>query len=193
MIQESGIEISQKLIDLLTKYNSYRLTIEEDENQTFSIHFISKSDIKKKRETIFTENGITLFPFGDHKTAQFHFYITNNGEIATLETNQLVFICSSIEKFIEQYALQNEIGSKKDYPYYYQVSNNDKLMAVLSGSFTEIPECSNQYSSWYTNGTVTIVKGICLDGSGWFLHIFASKNTITDQLIVHLQKEKYIK
>lgn len=59
---------------------------------------------------------------GEHKTAQFGFFLTDKGELCTLNDKDMPNVLhSSFDKFVEVYAFRNEISHLDSNPYYFEV------------------------------------------------------------------------
>jgi hypothetical protein len=142
--------LTERLLDIQTKFSGYKLTIRNHSGHGFLLRLFAEYDFKENREIEFYFFGETyVVDFGEHDTAQFQFYITNLGELCTLghhDGDTPNIICSSIEKFIEQYALQNELALQTKNPYYHDILNNEELTKLLEQDFDKIEECSDKYS-----------------------------------------------
>ena len=153
-------------------------------------------DFNENREIEFYYFGETyIVNFGEHDTAQFNFYITSLGELCTLghrDGDIPNIVCSSIETFIEQYALQDELASQTKDPSYYEILNNAELTKLLEQDFTKIGECSDKYSQWYTNGQLTIDRGTWLDRPEFYIHVYGQDRESCNKFVEHLNQYKII-
>jgi len=188
--------LNEELIRVQLDYAGYQLTIRRKFGNTFLLSFISKQEVVKNLPLDFieTEEGY-LLDFGQHATAQFNFFITNLGELCTLDNtdeDKHNIICSSVEKFIEQYALQNELATAFEDPYYYTVKNADHLDKLLYQEFVRLPECSDDYSHWCSDGLLTIVKGTWIDKPTFYLHVYSVSKEACTHFVERLKAEMLI-
>jgi c-di-AMP phosphodiesterase-like protein len=188
--------LSEKLVDIQINFSGYKLTIYNDSGNGFLLRLFSKADVKNNNEIeVYHFDKTYVVDFGQHDTAQFHFYITNLGELCTLGHNDddtPNIVCSSIEKFIEQYALQDQLALQTKNPYYHEILNNEELTKLLEKDFAKIEECSDKYSQWFTNGQLTIDRGTWLDRAEFYLHVYGQKQESCDKFVDNLKQSKII-
>ena len=188
--------LTERLLDVQTKFSGYKLTIKNDRGHGFLLRLFAKYDFDENREIefyFFGENYVV--DFGEHDTAPFHFYITNEGELCTLghhDGDTPNIVCSSIEKYIEQYALLDQLALQSKNPYYHDILNIEKLSELLERDFNKIEECSDKYSQWFTDGQLTINRGPWLDRPEYYLHVYGRKKESCDKFVDDLKQSKII-
>jgi hypothetical protein len=191
-----NLQVNEILVKIQENFSGYKLSIRNKSEDTFLLSLFSKTDIEQnnKIELCYFDNNY-LIDFGEHQTAQFNFYITDLGEICTLginEDDKPNIICSSVEKFIEQYALQDELTNQTESKYYYDIINNEQLSRIIANGFNEMRECSDNYSHWYSNGQLTIVQGIWLDRAEFYLHVYGQNEIVCNDFIENLKKANVV-
>ncbi len=133
--KQQNFPLNEKFVDIQTNFSGYKLTITNDKGHGFLLRLFSKADVKNNNQIeVYHFDKTYVVDFGEHDTAQFHFYITNLGELCTLghhDDDTRNIVCSSIEKFVEQYALQNELASQAKNPYYHDILDNQELTKIL--------------------------------------------------------------
>jgi hypothetical protein len=197
-LRKQKFQLTEILIDIQVNYSGYRLVIENSTNSTFLLNFFSLNDIFSNNEIEFyqLENDTYLLEFGNHETAQLNFFITNFGELCTWSIygeEKPNVIASSIEIFIEQYALRNELSNQYENAHYYNINDSEKLSNILVKEFIEIKECSDRYSYWCSNTQLTIEKGTWLDKAEPYLHIYGNDKNLCNEFIDRLKLEKIIR
>lgn len=195
-LKKQNLPLNKILIEIQSNFSGYKLTVKGRHGHYFLLNLFSKGDIKgNKSINIYRFENTYLLDFGEHEYAQVNFYITEFGELCTWgheDEDKPNIICSSIEKFIEQYALQNELGNQEENEYYYNVVDNKGLTNLLKQDFDKIKECSDKYCQWYTNGQLTIVKGTWFDRSEFYLHVYGETKKNCDAMIDKLKLNKLI-
>lgn len=195
--RRQNLPLTEILLDVQQKFSGYKLTVRHDSSHGFLLRLFAKYDLNENRKIEFYYFGdFYVVDFGVHDTAPFHFYITSLGELCTLghhDGDIPNIVCSSIETFIEQYALQDELASQTKYPYYFEILDNGELSKILEQYFAEIPECSDEYSQWYTNGQLTIDRGTWLDRPEFYLHVYGQNKESCDKFVEYLKYSKIIK
>lgn len=191
-----NLKVNETLVEIQEKFSGYELSIKNKPGHTFLLYLFSKIDIELNNKIeLYYFGSNYLIDFGEHKTAPLNFYITDLGEICTLGTNEddkPHIICSSVQKFIEQYALQNELTNQTESKYYYDIIDNEQLNRIIANSFSEIKECSDSYSQWYSNGQLTIVKGVLLDIAEVYLHVYGQNELVCNAFIESLKNAKIV-
>jgi hypothetical protein len=194
--KRQNFPLTQTLLDVQTNFSGYKLALKNDKGHGFLLRLFAKYDFDKNREIEFYFFGETyVVDFGQHDTAQVNFYITSLGELCTLghnEGDKPNIVCSSIEKFIEQYALQDELALHTTNPFYHEILNNEELTKLLERDFAIIEECSDKYSQWYTNKQLTIDRGTWLDRPEFYLHVYGKNKESCDKFVDHLNQRKII-
>lgn len=175
-------------------YSGYVLTIKDKPGGSFSAGLFSSQQIQKNEPLEVEKIGErTLEICGAHSTAQFAFFITDKGEICTLDKNDVPnVIYSSFDKMVEEYALRNEIHHWDSNPHYFNVMNLKALEYLMNDEFQIIKECSDEYSTWWKNDDVIAVKGIWLDRPESYFHVYGVNRNICDNLINRLKKEEIL-
>lgn len=178
-----------------TLYSGYELTIKDDPGHSFSASLFSQKQIGKNETLEIEKAGDRLVEVcGEHKTAQFTFFITDRGEICTLDDDDLPNILhSSFDKMLEEYALRNEIYNWDSNPYYFEVKNFQDLTSAMNNEFQMIDECSDDYSTWWKNDNLIAVKGIWLDRTEAYFHVYGKERNQCDDLIERLKNNGTLK
>lgn len=194
--QRQNFPLTETLLSVQVKFSGYKLTIRNDKGYGFLLRLFAKYDIEENRDIEFYYFGDNyVVDFGEHDTAPFHFYITDLGELCTLghhEDDKPNIVCSSIEKYIEQYALLNELALLKKDRYYHEVLKRDELIKLLELDFARIKECSDKYSQWFTNGLLTIDKGTWLDRPEFYLRVYGQNESSITEFVTSLKKDNII-
>jgi hypothetical protein len=194
--RRQNFPLTETLLDVQSNFSGYKLTVRNDFEYGFLLRLFTKDDFNENREIEFYYFGETyVVDFGVHDVAPFHFYITSLAELCTLghqDGDIPSIVCSSIENFIEQYALKDELALQTKNPYYHEVLNNEELTKLLQQDFTKIKECSDKYSQWYTNGQLTIDRGTWLGRSEFYLHVYGQNKHICDKYVHHLKQSKIV-
>ena len=178
-----------------TLYSGYELTIKDDPGHSFSAALFSQEQIRKN-ENLEIEEARDRFVevCGSHKTAQFTFFISDRGEICTLDDDDLPNILhSSFDKMLEEYALRNEIYNWDSNPHYFEVKNLEELTIMMNIEFQIIEECSDGYSTWWRNEDLIAVKGIWLDRPESYFHVYGKNRNECDDLIERLKTKGILK
>ena len=192
---QQSFPLNETLVQIQTNFSGYKLTLTNDCRHGFLLRLFSKTDVKNNNEIeVYHFDETYVIDFGGHDTAPFHYYITNLGELCTLghnESDTPNIVCSSIEKFIEQYALQDELALQIKSPY-YDILNNQELSIILDRNFSKIEECTDKYSQWFTDGQLTIDKGTWLDRPEYYLHVYGQNKEKSDKFLDYLKQNKII-
>jgi hypothetical protein len=178
-----------------TLYSGYELTIKDDPGHSFSASLFSSKQIRKNETLDIEKAGDRLVEIcGSHITAQFTFFITDRGEICTLDDDDLPNILhSSFDKMLEEYALRNEIYNWDCSPYYFEIKSLDDLINSMNSEFQIIKECSDEYSTWWRNKDLIAVKGIWLDRPDSYFHVYGKNRNECDDLIETLKTKGTLK
>ena len=194
--KRKNFPLTETLLKVQTNFSGYKLTITNDKGHGFLLRLFAKYDIDENRDIEFYYFGdIYVVDFGEHDTAPFHFYITSLGELCTLghdDGDTPNIVCSSIEKYIEQYALLDELPLQKKDKYYHEVLKSDDLIRLLELDFAKIEECSDKYSQWFTNGQITIDKGTWLDRPEFYLRVYGQNDGSINEFVSKLKNDKII-
>ena len=178
-----------------TLFSGYELTIKDDSGHSFSASLFSQEQIRKNKSLEIEKAGDRYVEVcGYHKTAPFTFFITDRGEICTLDDDDLPNILhSSFDKMLEEYALRNEIHNWASNPYYFKVKNLEDLTITINSEFQKISECSDQYSTWWKNDNLIAVKGVWLDRPEAYFHVYGKERIQCDDLIERLKTKGILK
>jgi hypothetical protein len=194
--KQQDFPINEKLVDVQLNFSGYKLTITNKPGGGFLLRLFSKTAVNNNHEIeVYHFDKSYVVDFGAHDTAQLHFYITNSGELCTLghhSDDTPNIICSSIETFIEQYALRDELSLQAKNSYFYEILNNTELIKRLERDFTTITECSDKYAQWYTNGQLTIERGTWLDRPEFYLHVYGQDEAHWNKFVDGLKQSKII-
>ncbi|WP_306640164.1 hypothetical protein [Sanyastnella coralliicola] len=176
-------------------YSGYELTIKDNPGHSFLASLFTQEQIRKNEILEIEKAGDRYIEVcGDHKSAQFTFFITDKGEICTLDDNDLPNILySSFDKMLEEYALRNEIHNWDSNPYYFEVKNLEHLTTVMNNTFQVIRECSDQYVTWWRNENLIAVKGVWLDRPEPYFHVYGKERNQCDDLIERLTTKGILK
>jgi len=195
--KRQNFPLTETLLDVQVNFSGYKLTIGNGKGHGFLLRLFAKCDFDEDRKIEVYHFGETyIVDFGEHDTAPFYFYITELGELCTLgdhDGDMPNIVCSSIEKYIEQYALQDELVSQINGRYYYEVLNNEELTRLLELNFIKIEECSDRYAQWFTNGQLTIDKGTWLQRPEFYLHVYGQNEESINKFVSSLKSNKIIK
>ena len=194
-LERQSINPSDEFLRYQTLYSGYELTIKDDPGHSFSASLFSKEQIRKNKNLDIEKAGDRFVEVcGDHRTAQFTFFITHQGEICTLDDDDLPNILySSFDKMLETYALRNEIYNWASNPYYFEVENLEGLTITMNSEFQIISECSDEYSTWWKNENMIAVKGIWLDRPEAYFHVYGKQRNQCDDLIERLKTKGILK
>lgn len=179
---------TESLIHFQELYSGLTLTIRNKPKSTFEALLFSKNQIAtlSDPEPIVLKD-TSLFHCGQHATAQFNFFLSSDGAFCTLgDDDKPNILKTSFEKHVEEYALRNEISEWEFAPPYYQVKNFNELSEYMGHHYEIIPECSDDYCTWWGNETTKIVKGVWLDREedhDFYVHVYGINRSITDHLV----------
>jgi hypothetical protein len=194
-LARQGIAPYQQFVNYQVNYSGYQLTINGDPGHSFSCRLFSKKQIQKNEGLDIIRTGVTLVhECGDHRTAQFNFFLTDRGELCTLDDSNLPNVLnSSFDKLVEEYAFRNEISHWDSNPYYFEVWSPEGLKAFMENRFNIIEECSDSFATWWTNNQIVAVKGVWLDRPEFYFHVYGTARKLCDDLIVELKRENILK
>jgi hypothetical protein len=194
-LTRNGISHFDEFLRYQINYSGYELTIKNNPGQTFSCQLFSEKQIRKQEELKIEKAGDKWVEVcGNHNTAQFTFFLTNKGELCTLDDEDIPNILhSSFDKFVEEYALRNEIFDWKTNPYYFEVLDPNNLNVFLDKEFKVIEECSDLFSTWWSNEELIAVKGVWLDRPEFYFHVYGKQQQSCDRLIEQIAKVGIIK
>lgn len=194
-LQKLGIEPTPELISFQVNYSGLILTIKNNSEATFKVTLFSKQDILLNiNQDFYQVDNRYIFDCGSHSTAQFNFFITDQGELCTWEEdNTFNILYESFDTFIEQYALLNEIAHWQQNPAYYEVLDIQELESIMRRDFNLISECSDQYNSWWTNDKLIVAKGVWLDRPAFYVHVYGRKQLDCDILVEKFRSAGVVK
>lgn len=192
-----GQEISsyEQFVKYQITYSGYELTIDKNPKNSFSCRLFSKKRIRKNEELDILKVGDRLVQdCGDHRTAQINFFLTDRGEFCTLDDDDLPNVLhSSFDKFVEEYALRNEISHLDSNPYYFELLNPEDLKRFMENKFSIIEECSDSFVTWWTNDQIVAVKGVWVDRQAFYFHVYGTSRQVCDDLVEELKRENILK
>src|SRR5690349_24295119 len=85
-LSDSGIHNPNALVDFQINYSGYTLTKRNKPGDSFTARLLSQKQIESKDKLDYLElDNQLLIGCGDHKTAQFNFYLTHNGQLCTID------------------------------------------------------------------------------------------------------------
>ncbi|CAM3936758.1 MULTISPECIES: hypothetical protein [Flavobacterium] len=194
-LSKQNIERADEFLKFQIQYSGYELTINNDSGNSFSASLFSKNQIQGNLKLEIEKAGDRFIEIcGDHKTAQFTFYLTDKGEFCTLDDDDLPNILhTSFDKLIEEYALRNEISDWASNPYYHEIKNIDRLESIMNADFEIIEECSDEYSTWWKKDNLIAVKGIWLDRPEFYFHIYGKNKGECYDFIEGLKDDNILK
>ncbi|MFL9481408.1 hypothetical protein ACI6Q2_01440 [Chitinophagaceae bacterium LWZ2-11] len=188
-LSSQNLPMFDVLMQFQILFSGFKLTIAGSTGDAFYLQLFSKKQIAANEKIHYeVEGNHYWFECGYHETGQFLFCINQIGEICTLDKDQSNIIHSSVEKLIEHYAIRNELSSLYNDPQYYHLNNNDKLEEfLLRKNFSIISECSDKYSTWYTNENITLIRGTWYDQPKSYLYLYAKNKVNCNDLIKELK------
>ncbi|NOS93261.1 MAG: hypothetical protein HOP30_15180 [Cyclobacteriaceae bacterium] len=176
-------------------YSGYQLTIQNDPGNSFSCKLFSTKQIQKNEKVELIKAGDRLLECcGNHATAQITFFLTNKGELCTLDDDDLPNILhSSFDKFVEAYALRNHISHLERNPYYFEVAKPSDLNLFMDERFKVLEECTDSYNRWWTDEQLFAVKGVWLDRPEFYFHVYGKTPRLCSDLINDLKMQGILK
>ncbi|HMJ70332.1 MAG TPA: hypothetical protein VK508_15615 [Cyclobacteriaceae bacterium] len=176
-------------------YSGYDLAIKNDPQNSFSCRLFSGDQIRRNKDLTMERASDRLVEVcGTHKTAQFTFFLTDKGELCTLDDENLPIIqYGTFEKCIEEYALRNEIYFWDQNPYYFNVLRPHDLVVIMDQKCKIVPECSDPYVTWWAGENLVAVKGVWLDRQEFYFHVYGTRKQICDELITDLINQGILK
>jgi hypothetical protein len=186
---------TEEILKFQANYSGLELKTNGNKRDKFSAYLFSKSQIANNEPLeIEKVNEKFIFICGDHETAQFRFWLTDKGEICTVDDDDtLNILYSSFDKKIEEYALKNEIQNWKQNPYYFEIQSQKELTSLMNSEFEIISECSDNYATWWKNENLIIANGVWLDRPERYFHVYGKEEKMCNQLVERLQKTNILK
>ena len=184
--QTKKFPLHDRFIDFQMNFSGYTLRIKREEKEgdgrrRFDLLLFSKKNIIQNNYIDYfqTENDIWLY-CGQHGVAPFSFCMNQKGEIATSDGDEIIkVIYSSVEKFIEQYAINSELKYTDN--TYHRCANGIEIQDfMVKNDFKKISECSDKNSSWFENGFITVNYGTKWDSEDRYLRFFANQKKECD-------------
>ena len=176
--KRQSVPIFQKVIDFQVDYSGLELTVFKKPLSIFHARLFTAAEIRTNVAIDFLQiNGRYYFNCGNHKTAQFWFGISQDGEICTLgdEEDSVNIIYSSFEKFIEAYAFENQLSENNKYeqpPYYNLLDKSAFDRLTLNCLF--YTTANDNYNTWMSIDELIIHQGIWLDRTASYIHIYGN-------------------
>ena len=102
-LQRNNIEPKTGVLDFQTYYSGYDFVLKNKPSDTFSATLFSQNQVIDNTPLDADKvDDKYIFICGNHKTAQFSFFLTDNGEFCTInDDDSLNILNSSFDKFIE--------------------------------------------------------------------------------------------
>jgi hypothetical protein len=194
-LTSQGIAPFDQFLKYQAAYSGYELTINNDPGNSFSFRLFSKKQIQRNEDVDLIKAGDRLvLNCGDHRTAQFNFFLTDRGELCTLNDDDSPNVLySSFDLFVEEYALRNQISHWDCNPYYFEVLKPADLTELMGQKFKVIEECSDSLTNWWKDDQVVAVKGVWLDQPKFYFHVYGTQRQLCDELIEYLKKQGILK
>lgn len=193
-MEQQVIPLCKPVIRFQTTYSGLDLTIGANQMETFYMRlFFRKAINGNKRISVLSENGYTLFKCGYHESAQYNFYLNDQGEIIAQSGDDEIAIYSSAEMIVESYALLDSISNGWcRLPSWYKVGNKDCLDAYLQDkNFRHLTECCDAYNTYFTNGNIIVRSSVMwINDGGFAITIYGKDEQTCKQLIDELKKNK---
>lgn len=187
-----GIQPYQQFLRFQQEFSGYEFTILGSPESGFTATLLSREQVRNQQPPEFQTYGDRLMEIcGDHKTAQFFFYLTHLGEFCTVEEDQPNILYHSFHTFVETCALKNELHSWERNPHFYAVKNPELLLETMS-EYPLVAECSDAYNVCWQSKDLTAIRGVWLDQPAYYLHVYARKRSIADDCIARLKKMEII-
>jgi hypothetical protein len=193
-LNSQGI-ISDEFIRFQVNYSGYELTIQNDPGKSFYCKLFSTKQIQKNEKLELLKVGDRLLEHcGDYSTAQFTYFLTNKGELCTLDDNDLPNILyNSFDTFVEAYALQNRISNLDQNPYYFEVLKASDLNLFMKQRFKVLEECTDSYNQWWTDEHLFAVKGVWFDRPEFYFHVYGTSQLLCNNMINELKMQEILK
>ena len=191
-----GIPAFEKVVEFQMEYSGLTLTIYNKATVSFKARLFSNKDIITNAPIDCLKiKGQYYFYCGDHKTSQFWFVLSQDGEICIYDNNEQTAnkIFSSFEKFIETYAFEDLLSKKKNYehpPFFdlINISEFDNLTNEYLHHFT----ANDIYNEWLSNDGLIIHKGKWFDRASFFIHVYGDNKLKCETFVQTLKDNKII-
>lgn len=184
-----GLPSGEALLRFQEQYSGLAMTIRGKDHDTFSARLFSHQQVTENTSIEFEKIGDSwLFRCGEHRTAQFTFYITADGAFCTVPDEAIHILHDDFATFIEGYALRNDIAEWESNPAYFHVTDQKRLAALLCSEFDLITECSDTRTSWWQNETLIVDNGVWLDEPSSYFHVYGKQRDACDLLVRHLKQ-----
>lgn len=168
------------------QYSGYELTIKDAPTSSFLATLFSKQQVRRNTPLELEIAGNrTLEICGEHKTAPFDFYLSDQGEICTFEEEEPNILYHSFDQLVEDYALRNELADWFNTPY-YKVQNLEELDTFLSTNFERLVDSSDAYATWWRKDNLMVNKGIWLHEPLPYVVVYSRHKTAGEYLIYQL-------
>lgn len=191
---KQGIPPTEALLNFQAEYSGLTLTIANQTGRSFFARLFSrKSILCNKPLDKEIEKNQYIFDCGIHQTAQFGFFLTQNGQVCTSEEEDNINILyGSFEKMIEEYAWISAMVNPTQYPTCYEINDQERLVHFLKKTFEVVLACSDEYFCWWKGEGLIIQNGVWLDQPKRFFRLYYEEKNQSDQLIRRLVQERII-
>jgi hypothetical protein len=189
-LEGQGLPHGEALLRFQELYSGLTMTIRGNDRDAFSARLFLHQQVAENKPPAFEKIGDTwIFPCGDHRTAQFTFYITAEGAFCTVPDETIHVLHDDFATFIEGYALKNEIADWESNPAFFHVTSQEHLATLLRSEFDLITECSDTRASWWQNETLIVDNGVWLDEPSTYFHVYGKRRDACDTLIGRLKRQ----
>ncbi|WP_153799351.1 hypothetical protein [Foetidibacter luteolus] len=188
-----NIPVFEPVINYGVSFSGFTFRTKLRKGDAFSTFLVLLQDIESGKPFEFEkEQGKFLFYCGDHETAQFWFYIDQDGQFCSDGYSGANVLSSSFEVKVEQYAFKNCLLGWIEHPYYYELKDLDSLLLALTNHFDVINECTDGYNSWFRSDNLIVQIGIWLHEQSYFVHFYGKSGEALAKFIADLEGEKII-
>jgi hypothetical protein len=166
-ITKAGRPWFQPVVDFQARYGGLEYVARDGDGFHFDL-FLSGSDVRKVQLAIDQEeDGEWYYEIGTHRIAQFNFGLRQDGVVCTAGDEGMVPIASTVDKFIEDDAVTDEMLARQ--PRCWQVplgafERNDLRLDALAGADRAVLQsASDAYTTWWVNDDSRVRRGAAYD------------------------------
>jgi hypothetical protein len=191
-----GIPAFEKILEFQLYYAGLKFKVANNRSSAFEASLFLKKDIKSHSpiNCVVLDGGYYFF-CGNHATAQFHFALSEKGRLCTYDEKDktVTVISSSFTRFIEEYALKDELckNNKFEMPSYYEITDMPGLNRLMV-EFSPYPELGDEYNQWFENNGLIVEIFTWLDRQEKGVHIFADNEKQAIDFVQLLIEKKFI-